>query len=141
MKLFIPILLLSLGLPNQAMAKTPSIKVLALIRKVAHKHHLDTQSLLAIASVESNFDQGARRLNKNHTVDVGMFQVNSVHWDTTCKGLDVLKLRGNLECAARIIEGHQGHAASDKAWLGRYHSKTPSKKLAYYKLLMARMDK
>lgn len=132
--------LLILLVSFSAMAKTPSIATLRLINKVAHAHGIDSQDMVRIAAIESRFDQGARRVNRNGTVDVGMFQVNSVQWDTVCKGLDVFNLKGNAECAARIIAGHKKHASNDAAWLGRYHSKTPSKKLAYYNRLMAERE-
>lgn len=103
--------------------------------QAANQYRVDVQSLVSIARVESHYNQGARRVNKNSTVDVGMFQVNSVHWKRECKGIDVTKLQGNAECAAKLIAMHAKHASTDKNWLGRYHSKTESKKLLYIQLL------
>ncbi len=131
---------LTILLSASVQAKTPTIETLKLIARVAHAHGIDSQDLIAIAAIESRFDSNARRVNTNGTVDIGMFQVNSVQWDTKCKGLDVFSLEGNAECAARILEGHKRHAASDPAWIARYHSKTPSKKLAYFNKLMAERD-
>jgi hypothetical protein len=42
---------------------------------------------------------------------------------------------GNVRCAAKLIQTAHIHAYHDKNWLGRYHSKTPSKKVIYFKLL------
>lgn len=112
-----------------------SIDAVRAIVQAANAYGIDAQALVKIGYVESRYNQGAIRHNKNGTIDVGMFQVNSVHWSKECKGLDVTTLQGNADCAAKLIAGHATHAATDSAWLGRYHSKTPSKKLYYAKQL------
>lgn len=113
----------------------PSKAAIKAIVKAANKYGIDAQDLVKIGYVESRFKQDAVRVNTNGTVDTGMFQVNSVHWSTTCKGLDVTTLQGNAYCAAKIISGHAKHADTDANWLGRYHSKTKAKKLQYVELL------
>lgn len=112
-----------------------SIEAVRAIVDASNKYGIDAQALVKIGYVESRYNQAAIRVNKNHTVDIGMFQVNSVHWSKECKGIDVTTLQGNADCAAKIIAGHAKHAKTDSAWLGRYHSKTISKKLFYSKQL------
>ncbi len=90
-------------IPVRALAKTPTKAQLRIIHKAAERYDLDVQDLLSIAYTESKFDNDARRENGNGTVDVGMFQINTIHWDTTCKGLDILTLKGNAYCAAKIV--------------------------------------
>lgn len=115
--------------------KAPSIKVLKAIYQAAKRFDVDAQALLKIAFVESSFHENAQRVNSNGTIDYGMFQVNSIHWTTTCKGFDVFTLKGNALCAAKLIKLASKHAEIDADWLGRYHSKTPSKKHMYVKKL------
>ena len=113
----------------------PSMKQLEVIQSVSKKYNVKMSHLLKIAYVESRFKQDAVRVNTNGTIDVGMFQINSIHFDTTCKGLDVLKLQGNAECAAKILKSHSKHSSKDAQWIARYHSKTPSLKAKYYQKL------
>ncbi len=126
----------SLGLTVSAEARDPSPKTLKLIYRVAKKHGIDAQHLIRIAAVESNFREDARRVNKNNTIDYGMFQINSIHWTTTCEEFDVMTLEGNANCAAKIVKGiEERHGETDAQWLGRYHSKTPSRKARYFRKL------
>lgn len=120
---------------SAAQAKAPSESTLKVIYNVSKQFNIDTQILIKIAAVESNFREHARRVNTNNTVDIGMFQINSVHWNTTCKGFNVFTLKGNASCAAKIVKGIERHKDTDPNWKGRYHSKTPSKKKRYAKLL------
>ncbi len=106
-----------------------------LIYKVAKQANIDPNDLIRIAYVESRFKVNAVRANSNGTIDYGMFQINSVHWDTTCKGINVMEFKGNVRCAAKLIQQAQLHSHNDKHWIGRYHSKTHSKKIFYSNLL------
>ena len=105
------------------------------IREASEKYGINAQDLIRIAYVESRYNQAAIRVNKNATVDIGMFQVNSVHWSRECRGIDVTKVEGNAMCEAKLLSAHKKHSKTDKNWLGRYHSKTPSKKKLYMELL------
>lgn len=113
----------------------PSKAAIKAMLKASEKYGIDAQDLVRIAYVESRYKTDAIRNNTNGTVDVGMFQVNSVHWSTTCKGIDVLTLQGNAYCAAKILAKHAKHAETDANWLGRYHSKTKALKLQYVEKL------
>jgi hypothetical protein len=96
---------------------------------------LDINHVLQIAYTESRFNPHALRVNKNGTIDVGMFQINSVHFSGICADLDVMTVKGNTQCAIKLIKEAKKHSRHDKNWLGRYHSKTPSRKLNYVNLL------
>ena len=105
----------------------------ATIKAVASQHGLEPRLLKAIAFLESSHGTNTRlNKNKNGTYDIGPFQINSVHWNTTCKDLNLARQHDNTVCAARLIKAASKHASKDKAWVGRYHSKTPSLKLQYH---------
>lgn len=113
----------------------PKQTIVNAIYKAAKAYKIDAQDLVKIAYLESTFKSKAKRFNKNGTIDAGMFQINSVHWTTTCKKYDISKLQGNAYCAAKLISLAKRHAKHDKNWLGRYHSKTPKHKRSYAKVL------
>lgn len=88
--------------------------------------------MLRIAYVESRYVVNALNKNRNGTVDVGLFQINTVnHKPCEQAGYDVYTIKGNVYCAVSIVASLKKYKKHDKNWLGRYHSKTPSKKLAY----------
>lgn len=137
MRILVAVLLSLVSFESMALDK-PKVdySTLQVIYSVAVKTGLDAADLVRIAYVESRFKVNAVRVNTNGTTDVGLFQVNSIHWTSTCKGLDVFSIQGNTECAARIILKHKKSASHfDTSWLGRYHSKTPSRKAKYINLL------
>lgn len=106
------------------------------IRQASKLYTIPEVDLYSIAYVESTLNPNTKpRYNVNNTVDVGLFQINSKHWDTTCKEFNVFKLKGNVMCAAKLIKMHEKNATTDAYWIGRYHSKTPSKKRSYIKKL------
>ena len=109
----------------------PSKATLKVLYSAAKRYDVDAQSLIKIAFVESSFRADARRVNVNGTVDYGMFQVNSIHWSTTCKKFNIFELKGNALCAAKILARFKKHADTDLHWQGRYHSSTPKRKIAY----------
>lgn len=114
----------------------PSESVVKVIHKVAIRHDIDEDVLFRIAFVESKFQTNATRKNSNGTMDVGLFQINSIHWKTTCSGLKVYRsIEDNAECAGRIVAGHAKFKGKDRHWFARYHSKTPERKLHYFNLL------
>lgn len=102
-----------------------------LLYKIAKEARIDSNDLIRVAYVESRFKMSAIRNNTNGTIDFGMFQINSVHWSTTCKAYNVMSFSGNAKCAAKLIQDAKKHAGHDSLWLARYHSKTHSKKALY----------
>lgn len=113
------------------------INTLHIIYNAAKKYNVDASDMIKIAYVESKFNPSAfNKNNKNGTVDIGLFQINSIHWTTTCKDYDVFSVKGNSMCAAKILSNiKKRHALDDKNWVARYHSSTHSKKYAYAELL------
>lgn len=107
------------------------------IIKVSEYYGLNANKLMRIAYVESTFNQKAIRVNSNNTIDVGMFQINTVHAESTCANLNVYNFEDNLICAALILVQHKKKQSEDSIWFARYHSKTPSRKQKYYNKLMA----
>lgn len=104
------------------------------IKKASLEYGVDADLLRAIAHLESSGGKRAGlKHNRNSTYDVGAFQINSVHWTTTCKVMDLTQTLDNVRCAALLLKKAQTYCTIDKYCLGRYHSKTPSKKRAYAK--------
>ena len=102
------------------------------ILRAAKAYDVDPRVLHAIAHLESSGGkQAGLRANKNGTFDVGPFQINSVHWGSTCKAYDVRTAEGGAMCAAKLLQSHRRHRGADSAWVGRYHSRTPSLKARY----------
>lgn len=112
------------------------------IHVAAKRHGVSATVLTAIAKVESRFGADKRvRLNSNGTFDVGPFQINSIHWDTTCSEYNVQHIKGNALCAAKLLAQAKRHKKKDVHWQGRYHSRTPSRKIAYYNKLLYNIKK
>lgn len=112
------------------------------IDKASKAFDVDALQLTAIGILESGLGKNAKtRLNKNGTHDKGVFQINTVNWPK-CKEFHIETLQGNAFCAAKILSQIKMRKPSD---LGKYHSKTPSKKNAYFtkitKVLQVASDK
>lgn len=119
-----------LGLNANAASLDKEVK--AAITKAAKAHNVPEWELLKIAYVESTLRKNPpMRHNKNNTYDIGMFQINSIHWFTICKKYDVTQLDGNAMCAAKLLAQHLKHSKTDANWPARYHSKTPKYKQIY----------
>jgi hypothetical protein len=96
--------------------------------EAAQAYRLNPLDLTAIAIIETGFGRYAvTRQNKNGTFDRGLFQINTVN-EAACKGFDLDSLKGNAFCAAKLLSRIKKRHAD---YLGRYHSKTPSKKQVY----------
>lgn len=101
------------------------------INSVAKQYGISKDKLIRIAYVESHFNQKAVRFNKNYSMDYGAFQINSIHWHTTCAEFNIFEFEGNCRCATKLLVMHKRNASHDSIWYGRYNSKTPSKKQLY----------
>lgn len=119
-----------------ALIWSPKLVALTLdqaIEGAAAAYQVDARVLKAIAYLESSGGKFVGpKINKNGTVDIGQFQINSVHWATTCSMYKVDTLRDNAMCAAKLLKQHKKFKYSDPHWIGRYNSKTPSLKLKYF---------
>ena len=106
------------------------------VAKETESHHLDYKMMLSIIKVESSFDQSM----VSSTGDLSVAQVNYEHWAPEFKRLgypklDKEKLKTDIgysvKIMADILEIMSHRHKKDKLWYARYHSGTPSKKIAY----------
>lgn len=63
----------------------------------------DCKVALAIAKAESGIREDAVNINTNNTIDVGIFQINSVHFKKPgCALKDIVDAKKNVDCAYTI---------------------------------------
>lgn len=101
------------------------------LKMACKEYKVNYNDMMRIAYIESAFRVDALNKNRNGTIDVGLFQINSIHHNTTCAGLNVYTVKGNVYCAVKLVAGLKKYKAVDKHWIGRYYSKTPSLKRRY----------
>lgn len=99
------------------------------IEPAAQYHGVNAYILRAILKVESNLNPGAVGKNDNRSIDVGIGQMNSVHFKELAKygvGPDQLK---DACIGTYVAAWHlkKGMTAYGNTWEGiaRYHSSTP----------------
>lgn len=74
---------------------------------------LHCREAIAIAKAESGMREGALNINTNNTVDVGLFQINSIHFTKQgCSLKEVSTLEGNVKCAKQIYDASGWNAWS-----------------------------
>ena len=62
---------------------------------------------LAVAKAESGMREDALNINTNGTIDLGIFQINSIHYKKDgCKLKDVVTAERNIDCAYSIWLSH-----------------------------------
>ncbi len=106
----------------------PSSQVIKAIIKASHKYKLDPLELATIGIIETGLGKYARdRVNKNGTVDHGLFQINTVN-EVVCIEYDLSTVEGSSFCAAKLLSRIK-RVRHD--YMGVYHSKTKSKKAIY----------
>jgi len=110
----------------------PSNRVVKAIYHAARLYHIPVKELTAIAILETGIGFNAKvRHNSNGTLDIGLFQINTVN-QSSCKEFNLTSIEGNALCAAKLLH-RIAHRHSD--YLGRYHSKTPSHKIKYIRAI------
>lgn len=63
----------------------------------------DCKTALAVASAESGLREDALNLNGGDSLDYGIFQINSVHWEREgCHLRDLVDPHKNVDCAYQI---------------------------------------
>lgn len=73
---------------------------------ICEKFGNECQIALLVARAESNMNEEAININKNGTIDMGIFQINSVHWKKEgCNPKSLLDARKNVNCAYKIFQG------------------------------------
>lgn len=110
----------------------PSERIVNAILNASETYHIDAVELTAIAIVETSLGTNAKlRKNSNGTHDKGLFQINTVNWPK-CVEYNLDSPEGSALCAAKLLSQIKAKRAD---YLGVYHSKTPSRKLAYMQKL------
>jgi len=60
---------------------------------------------IAIARAESGLREDAININTNNTIDLGIFQINQVHYKKEgCALKDIVTYKGNVDCAYKIYK-------------------------------------
>ena len=63
----------------------------------------DCKTALAVASAESGLREQAVHINNNNTIDVGIFQINSIHFKQEgCSLKEIIDQYKNVDCAYGI---------------------------------------
>jgi hypothetical protein len=66
----------------------------------------DCKTALAIADAESGFQEQVVHINTNNTIDVGIFQINEVHFKQAgCSLKEIVDAYKNVDCAFGIFQG------------------------------------
>ena len=113
--------------------KAPTL-VYTTIDDIAKLYGLNPKIMLSVAIIESGLRPNAMNHNVNGTYDIGLFQINTATAKEDCPEFNILNLRGNAMCAAKLMSKHK--ATKDPYWIGRYHSAKPDRKLNYYRKVM-----
>jgi len=65
----------------------------------------ECKTALAVAQAESGMRVDAWNSNTNGTLDIGLFQINSIHWDKEgCSLAELVTEEGNVKCAKKIYD-------------------------------------
>lgn len=112
-------------------------RVITAIINAGNRYGVNPLELTAIGILESRLDPNAIHFNKN-SIDIGMFQINSVNL-TKCKEYNVQSIEGSCLCAAKLLNIIRKNHPKDA--LGRYHSKTIRRKLAYIGRIQSILNK
>lgn len=134
-----------LGLPGMAAAQPAAVprprpapftsEVERCIRPAAEYHRVNADVLRAILRVESGLRPSAIGRNTNGTIDVGIGQINSIHFGRLAQhGI----APGHLldACVGTYVAAwHLGQLVEQHGWswqtIGRYHSATPQHNRRY----------
>lgn len=119
--------------------------VLSCIAKASHTFDLPSEWLLAIALHESALNPNALNHNRNGSWDVGVMQINSVHWPRL-KELDITPEAlfdpcVNVTVGAWLLKSHVQALGLNAKAIGRYHSATPALAAAYARRICARLER
>lgn len=106
----------------------PSERIVKAILIASDTYKIDALELTAIGIVETGLGKYAHtRKNTNGTKDRGLFQINTVN-ESQCVEYNLDSPEGSSLCAAKLLSTIKARRAD---YLGVYHSKTHSKKIAY----------
>jgi soluble lytic murein transglycosylase-like protein len=135
--------LTSLSTPTEPSSKqaaqlrySMSLQALSCIRHASQKAQLPEALLLAIAWQESGLNPHARYHNANGSLDLGLMQINSVHWPRLQRefGLHPQHLLNpclNALFAAVLLNDLVNKHGLNATAIGYYHSATPALRQRY----------
>lgn len=82
-------------------------------KKICDAFGLHCKEAIAIAKAESGMRVDAMNINTNNTIDLGLFQINSVHYKKQgCSLQEIVTVEGNIKCAKQIYD-----ASGWNAWV------------------------
>jgi lysozyme-related protein Hpa2 len=101
----------------------------------AKYEHVNPLILRGIATVESQNNPHATHRNKNHTVDFGMMQINSIHLkELNKRGVhrrDLMNACKNIYTGAWLLKREVVKYGDTWKAVGGYHSETPHERDRY----------
>lgn len=111
----------------------PSDRIVNAIVMASQTFHINPLELTAICLIETGCGKYNQiNHNRNKSIDVGIFQINSINHDY-CIEYNLQSPEGSALCAAKLLSRIQkSWQKKDAKWLGRYHSKTIKYKNEYY---------
>jgi hypothetical protein len=117
------------GERGAALEARPIVQPNDCVTRAASFHQVNAWVVRAILKVESNFNAGAVNLNSNGTQDVGVAQINSIHFDELKKkGIAPSDLmNGCISSYVAAWHLRKQIKAYGNTWfaVGAYHSATP----------------
>jgi hypothetical protein len=137
----------ALGQPSNSLTPTPifGTQQERCILPAAQHHVVNPLVLRAILNVESSLQATAIHRNSNGTVDVGMGQINSIHFQELAKwGITPQKLMD--ACVSTYVAAwhlKKGIVKYGNTWFGiaAYHSATPEHNARYESLIYRELEK
>jgi hypothetical protein len=82
-------------------------------KQICDTFGLHCREAIAVAKAESGMRESVFNINTNDTIDVGLFQINSIHFSKQgCSLKEVSTTEGNIKCAKKIYD-----ASGWNAWV------------------------
>lgn len=134
------LLLLGICIPFCVQAAQLSVRAQQCVQSAAQYHRVNPDVLTAIARVESSGNPEAVGRNSNGTLDVGLVQTNSIHFEELVKkGVAPSHLRD--ECVSLYVGAwmlSKKMAKHGNTWraIGAYHSETLQHNYKYQQLIV-----
>jgi hypothetical protein len=108
----------------------PNDRIVNAVAEAARTYKVDVAQLTAIGIIETGLGKyTTTRVNKNGTLDKGLFQINTVN-HSKCVAYHLDTPEGSALCAAKLLSMIKKVKPDD---IAKYHSKTPKYKARYFK--------
>lgn len=90
---------------NKITVPIPTDKVVRIAERISSETNIPKEKIIKIIWAESNYNSNAKHINKNHTYDSGLLQINSSHISEAKKmGIDIFTDEGNVRFAIYLIK-------------------------------------